>query len=142
MTNYEKYKDQLMFILMDRIGVDHKGTPKSCAELGCTKCRFYIKNDRQCNHRVVEWLNAEAKEKKEFTVEEKAWIALNDKISFYARDKSGFLYGYNEKPVKRDDAWVISNGYIISVNASTSLHFSAIKWEDPEPTSREDILNS
>lgn len=79
MMNYEKYKDQLMFILMDRIGVDHKGTPKSCADVGCINCRFYIKNDRRCNHRVAEWLNAEAKESKEFTDEEKEYASLNDK---------------------------------------------------------------
>lgn len=142
MTNYEKYKDQLMFILMDRIGVDHQGTPKSCAEVGCVNCRFYIKNDKRCNNRIVKWLNAEAKEPKEFTAEEKAWARVNDKILYYARDRNGILFGYYEKPVKGAYAWKCSLDCYAHINAITSLPFSAIKWEDPEPTSRDEILNS
>lgn len=141
MTNYEKYKDQLMFILMDRIGVDHKGTPKSCADVGCRNCRFYIKNDRRCNHRVAEWLNAEAKEPKKFTKEEKEYASLNDKILYYARDKSGSLYGYTEKPEKKN-SWWDSYAWTAFISASTSLSFLTIKWEDDEPTSRDEILNS
>lgn len=142
MTNYEKYKDQLMFILMDGIGVDReKGTPKSCAEVGCENCRFYTKDDRRCNHRVAEWLTAEAKEPKEFTIEEKEYARLNDKILYYARDKSGKLYGYTEKPEKKSSRWD-SYACTACISSSTSLHFSAIKWEDNEPTSRDEILNS
>lgn len=140
MTNYEKYKDQLMFILMDKIGVDReKGTPKSCADVGCINCLFYIKDDRKCNYRVGEWLNAEAKE---FTKEEKEYARLNDKISYYARDKNGLLYGYFDKPVKGVYTWKSSLERFVHVCENTSLSFSSIKWEDPEPTSREDILNS
>lgn len=142
MTNYEKYKDQLMFILMDRIGVDRKkGTPKSCAEVGCKNCRFYIKDDRRCYHRVAEWLNAEAKESKEFTEEEKEYVRLNDNILYYARDKGGRLYGYTKKPEKKS-SWWDSCAFTALISASTSLSFSAIKWEDNEPTSRDEILNS
>ena len=138
MTNYEKYKDQLMFILMDRIGVDHKGIPKSCLELECKNCRFYIKDDRQCNHRVAEWLNAEVKE---FTKEEKEYARLNDNILYYARDKGGRLYGYTKKPEKKS-SWWDSCAFTALITASTSLSFTSIKWEDPEPTSRDKILNS
>lgn len=140
MMNYEKYKDQLMFILMDRIGVDHKGTPKSCAELGCANCRFYTKNTT-CGPRVVEWLNAKVKEPKKFTKEEKEYASLNDKILYYACDKGGRLYGYTEKPEKKS-SWWDSYAWAAYISPSTSLSFSAIKWEDDEPTSREDILNS
>lgn len=98
MTNYEKYKDQLISILMDRIGVDReKGTPESCVKVGCDNCRFYTKDSR-CDYRVAEWLNAEVKE---FTKEEKEYVSLNDKILYYARDESGRLYGYIEKPEKK-----------------------------------------
>lgn len=90
-----------MLILMDRIGVDYKGNPKSCVEMECRNCRFYIKENWWCNHRAAEWLNAEAKEPKEFTDEEKEYASLNDKILYYARDKDGRLYGYTEKPEKK-----------------------------------------
>lgn len=149
MTNYEKYKDQLMFILMDRIGVDRKkGTPKSCAEVGCKNCRFYIKDDRRCNHRVAkwlnaEWLNAEVQIKKEFTVEEKVFVSINDKIPYYVRDKKGRLCGCTEKPHKKDGEWRTDNSCRVTlVNEITSLPFFSIKWEDDEPTSRDEILNS
>lgn len=140
MTNYEKYKDKLKSILMDRIGVDYKGTPKSCAELGCENCRFYTK-DSVCNHRVAEWLNAEAKEPKKFTKEEKEYVRLNDKILYYARDESGRLYGYIEKPEKKG-SWWDSHTWTAFISARTSLPFTSIKWEDDEPISREEILNS
>ena len=143
MTNYEKYKDQLIFILMDRIGVDHKkGIPESCVEVGCENCRFYIKDDKRCNHRVAEWLNAEVKEKC-FTYEEKEYVRLNDKIPYYVRDKKGRLCGCTEKPHKKDGEWRTDNSCRVTlVNEITSLSFSAIKWEDPEPTSRDEIINS
>lgn len=141
MTNYEKYKDKLKSILMDRIGVDYKGTPKSCVDVGCPNCRFYIKHDRRCNNRVAEWLNAEAKEPKKFTKEEKEYARLNDKILYYACDKGGRLYGYTEKPEKKS-SWWDSYAWAAYISPSTSLSFSAIKWKDDEPTSREDILNS
>lgn len=139
MTNYEKYKDQLISILMDRIGVDReKGTPKSCLELECKNCRFYMKENWRCNHPAAEWLNAEPKE---FTDEEKEYASLNDKILYYARDKGGRLYGYTEKPEKKS-SWWDSCAFTALISASTSLSFTSIKWEDSEPTSRDKIINS
>ena len=146
MTNYEKYKDEIISFLKDKIGVNPaRGSIFKCedyvCEDECCHCLF-IKSVKPCNQCVAEWLNAEVKEKKEFTDDERDYARIIDKVKFYARDKGGFLYGYVEKPVKWIDTWRSYVGYYMLVNASTSLSFSAIQWEDDEPTSRDEILNS
>src|SRR5699024_10077454 len=66
MTNYEKYKDQLMFILMDKIGFDPgRDAIVECEDDECDHCMFYA-DKRECFRCRAEWLNAEAKESKEF----------------------------------------------------------------------------
>lgn len=94
---------------------------------------------------IIKEYKRRVKEPKEFTDEEKEYARLNDKISYYARDKNGLLYGYFDKPVKGVYTWKSSlERFIrfIHVCENTSLSFSSIKWEDPEPTSRDEIINS
>ena len=62
MTNYEKYKDQLMFILLDKIGFDPgRDAIVECEDDECDHCMFYA-DKRECYRCLAEWLNAEAKE--------------------------------------------------------------------------------
>lgn len=76
---------------------------------------------------------------KTFTEAEKT-IARNIdwEYKWMARDWDGNLCIYEEKPKKRNDRWISDDyDYIFYFN----YLFSAIKWEDDEPTLIRDIYN-
>jgi len=63
---------------------------------------------------------------------------INKEYRWMARDQNGNLYIYEEKPKKRNDRWIsYYYNYIFYFNHL----FSAIKWEDEEPTRISDIYN-
>lgn len=53
-----------------------------------------------------------------------------EEIMWIARDSSGQLYVYNEKPQKGSSIWFPSVG---CVTVLKSKLFPDVKWEDPEP---------
>ena len=76
---------------------------------------------------------------KNFTNDEKA-IARNidEEYKWIARDRDGELCIYEGKPEKEMDSWYsVCYFYIPYFNHL----FSAIKWEDEEPTLISDIYN-
>ena len=52
-----------------------------------------------------------------------------------ARDNGGFLYGFENKPIRDKHGWIPTNGWAVHF---PSFAFPEIKWEDEEP--RELIL--
>ncbi len=76
---------------------------------------------------------------KEFTDDEKNIARHIDKeYKWIARDSDGNLCIYEEKPEKEEYAWY--NGVCKYIYYFNHL-FSAIKWEDEEPTRISDIYN-
>lgn len=146
MTNKEKNKDKIVDIAAegDTVAID-RDTLKlmSCGDLGCLHCLFYhdnyLHNQGDCVENLRHWMNSEYVEPKKFTQQEQMVLSICDKINWLARDKDGDLYGFVERPVKGDNFWGSKNPYVLMSKIS-SCKFEAIKWEDKEPVSREEIL--
>lgn len=80
---------------------------------------------------------------KRFTEDEKT-IARNMHKSYkwMVRDKSGALFAYQFKPIKKEKTgiWDYKPHYCVSALFGQEL-FRAIKWEDDEPTRIRDIYD-
>lgn len=66
MTNYEKYREELIEILTNGKGNSLavvKGRPAECGEVVCEECEFYNRRTRTCQYEyqntAKSWLNAE-----------------------------------------------------------------------------------
>ena len=82
---------------------------------------------------------------KKFTGDEKI-IARNidKKFEWMARDESGSLFVYKNKPIKRTNngVWVNMSFKLFQISDLFDRElFKAIKWEDDEPTRISDIYN-
>lgn len=96
-----------------------------------------------CVKGKIEWLNNEYKTKKHFTEADKAVLRAFDKIQWVAKDYNNSVYGYIQRPYKNGLMWDVEGGAIFDFSAMqniSSATFTDIKWEDEEPTSREEIL--
>lgn len=64
-------------------------------------------------------------------------------IFWLARDKRGYLYLYDRKPIKMDNwgMWTVNSeeGFSSFIDADI---FPSIKWEDKEPTKIEIIIKN
>lgn len=144
MTNKEKYANKIVELSIDgdSFGIED-GKLKQCCKMNCVDCYFLKtakEKDYSCLVAKKEWANAEYHEPKHFTEDEKQLIKLLDKIKWVARDKDDKLYGYTYKPIKINGYWQGSPNGSLYYICGTSLEFKSIKWEDEEPTSREEIL--
>jgi hypothetical protein len=155
MTNYEKYRDEIIKILS--FGVDgglaiQNGKPIICDATPCDECDFGVAHTGVCDSgnytpKVVGWLNAEYVEPPKLTEQEKAFlVALHPCIKFIARNKDGSLDLFQLKPEKRrtlEDWGVNQPSECLRVGPDQeflSIKFDFIKWEDSEPWSVEDLL--
>lgn len=146
MKNKEKYANEIIELALRNKSLAMNNKTRKlcdCADVDCSSCFFddknYIKPQKGgCLANTNHWANSEYVEPKEFTKQEKALIRPLDNIEWIARDRDGILYGYIQKPEKRDFKW--SGIAHIDITHSSSCEFKAIKWEDTEPTSREEIL--
>lgn len=71
------------------------------------------------------------------------WTAKNLLIIGYkwiARNESGRIFAYTEKPIKEDSIWN-STGGSLTVCEDVVPIFPNIDWEDSEPISLEDIVH-
>lgn len=141
MKNKEKFVKEIVEIATcgNIIAVDKNGKIMDCNPDACIRCIGGEVTD--CAKLIKQWAEAEYVEPKMFTEEEKALIRMLDKVQWVARDKSGALFGFPVKPEKGITQWGLNveSGFVI-MTYLCSLKFSAIKWEDDEPTSREEIL--
>lgn len=139
MTNAEKYKDEIYTQMCKTLHWTVKkntGEIVSCGDLSCNECPF----DKRCYVGKIEWLNAEYKEPKEFTDEERKFIALLDKAEWVARDDDDMLWIFSKKPHKEVSGRWGNYSEHFCINSLTSLPFAAIKSTDTKPTSRAEIL--
>ena len=80
--------------------------------------------------------------KKEFTDDELCILRnIDKKYKWIARDKSGNLCIFDEKPNKNEEIWdnVIRSDFI-ELDCYNSL-FNSIQWEDNEPVYIDDYVN-
>lgn len=79
---------------------------------------------------------------KEFTNDEKVIARSIDKeYKWIARNKSGSLNVYTQKPFKGKIAWTVNRVDECDSFAGCKYMFSSIKWEDNEPTLIKDIYD-
>lgn len=141
-TKYDKYRELITKITRqgDTFGVDKiTDMPKACEFMDCKDCLFSGTLHSYVYDRKA-WLNSKYEEpKRVFTEEQKNFIRTCDKIKYVARDKDGRLFWYSSIPNKSLAFWNSSRSSSEMKNI-TSIMFPQIKWEDEEPTSREEIL--
>ena len=141
MTNLEKYKDEIFEVLKTTnkpaITKDNKIVP--CFGLPCDECILYLKY-KGCSEGWKKWVNAEYIEPKVFTEKEKAFFRVCEKLKYAARDANGDLYFYMGKPTYSVVGSCWSGSKVVFAPTLTDEPFNAIKVEDKEPTSREEIL--
>ena len=140
MTNAEKYKDA---IIAQECKTGSWAIDKDTNEMvtceNCAKCLFNS-TYYNCSVTVVKWLNAEYREPKEFTDDERKVIELLDKVEWVAREGCGEAYIFGSMPYKENSRWYSDDSYCLRLALFTSLPFAAIKSTDTEPTSRAEIL--
>lgn len=137
MTNYEKYKDQVIELIAkgNRIGLLN-GKIVNCDSIHCDHCGF--NEIGNCYNARRDWLNAEHIEKPKLTQRE--WhLCKAIEEGWIVRNKNDILYLHRGKPRKGGEIW-LSPGFIISVKNIISDGFSFIQWQDEEPWSIEDLL--
>lgn len=133
MTNFEKYKDEILKLLdknIDEIGIlKTTGEPKNCYCINCTDCWFCNKD---CRLGFIKWLYQEYKEK--LTKVERGFCEILQK-GYIARDKNGNLFVYDGLPRKGEFSWMDSMCRKINNN-----FFPFISWESDKIWSIEDLL--
>ena len=140
MKNKEKFAKEILDLAVEgnRIAVGKNNTPRPCAGFDCGICILNT-GESSCRDKLKEWAEDEYVDQKVFTEEEKAILRALPKANWVARDMNGFVRIYQIAPYKRKFGWV-SDGQNFNVKAFCDCEFSAVKWEDEEPTSREEIL--
>jgi len=144
MLNKEKYEKEIVEMAINNraFGID-KTTNEliKCFGTDCRTCKFNdINLAIDCKENRKNWANSEYKEPKTFTNDEKTLIRVLDKVKYVVRDYNGFILLKTKKPMKNNYEWFGGDAMYCTINLLTSATFSAIKWEDDEPTSREEIL--
>ena len=77
-----------------------------------------------------------------FSEKDKEVLRALDKVQWVARDKDGNLWAYVKKPFKDIAGYwcTTSSLYTKLITDFSTAEFASVKWEDEEPTSREEIL--
>ena len=145
MKNKEKFAKEILELAINRKSFAVvKGTNKirSCIGLPCNLCIFSGGTVIDCAESKKQWAEAEYVERKVFTEEEKAILRALPKVNWVAKHANNEVCAYTDKPHKNesDKCWAISNGIYASLSRLCNCKFASIKWEDTEPTSREEIL--
>lgn len=140
MTNAEKYKDAIM-AQMCKTGnwaINEVNEIISCE--ACLNCIF--RDGGYCTDEKKKWLNAEVDEKKAFSEKDKEVLRALDKVQWVARDNDGKLFAYATKPFRNMIGyWYSASPESMSrIDNLSTAEFAPVKWEDDEPTSREEIL--
>lgn len=122
---------------------DGQNIARSCDGLNCEDCIFDEEEDCGCSFSRMKWMLSEYKEPiklTRFEYEILGHLFKNKQYKFIVRERNGYLYAYINKPRKYDKAW-----QSLTCMRSMSLFddlFQFIQWEDEEPTSIEEVLNS
>ncbi|MFR1698778.1 MAG: hypothetical protein ACLSU9_10940 [Anaerovoracaceae bacterium] len=132
MTNFEKYKDEILEI--DRKGyplAKKSGKLTECRKIRCADCDF--KHD--CRTNFIKWLCAEAAPT--LTKRERIFCEIMGE-GYIARDEDGTLfYSQNKRPYKEYRTWGIGSSNYATLRSDI---FKFITWEDEEPWAVEDLL--
>lgn len=133
MTNFEKYKDEILDITKNGWAKVTKDGKVTACSSKCEDCAFYYNNVGGCRNAFIKWLYGEAKPT--LTAKERAFCEIVAE-GYIARDKEGDLYVYANEPQKGKIQWCDDVDYIPLNNE----YFPFITWEDEEPWTVEELL--
>lgn len=138
MTNHEAYKDELLELLLRRGGLAVvNGKPDRCCHGMCPSCEFGKKGNT-CREDRLNWLYAKCNERNLKLTKREWHLCKAIETGWIARNESGVLYRFEEKPRKSGDIW-FHPGIILSLRIVPDC-FEFIQWQDEEPWSVEDLL--
>lgn len=136
MTNFEKYKDEILGISRTQaIAINkRRNAPEKCSYSVCSECLLH--EGRSCNQKAIfQWLYSEYQEPApKLTAEEYAFckIATN---GYIARNERGSLYIYSEKPVQNISGWRALNWKELNRD-----YFQFITWESGKAWGINELL--
>ena len=136
MTNFEKYKDEILGISRTQaIAINkRRNAPEKCSYSVCSECLLH--EGRYCNQRAIfQWLYSEYQEPApKLTAEEYAFckIATN---GYIARNEMGSLHIYSEKPVQNISGWRALNWKELNRD-----YFQFITWESGKAWGIKELL--
>lgn len=144
MTNYKKYREEIIEILSksQKLAIVNN-KPAACGEgIQCRLCDLSDDGEGCTAGKLAvglkAWLNAEYVEPQKLTKAERAFCESLVPGCYIARDSSGSLYVYTEKPVKCGISWSLP--CCTSIGAIYNVSFPFVKWEDEQPWKVEDLL--
>lgn len=135
MTNFEKYRDEILKInKTEMVAVDEeKNTPVRCSIYPCCDCIF---KDGVCTQEFIKWLYSEHQEPApKLTKTERAFCEVME-YGCIARNKNGNLLFYIGYPHKSGCTWESIHNYVY-INSDL---FKFITWEDEKPWKVKDLL--
>lgn len=135
MTNFEKYKDEILALVEKRKGFALRNDNKIFACIGnsCNECKF-LNGENGCINTMIKWLYEDVKPT--LTVEERGFCKAVER-GYVARDEDGRICFYQKAPNKKKGVWYTGIGEIIEIN---NTYFPFITWKDSEPWSIGELL--
>lgn len=137
MTNRQWLLNQMQNMSDEELAGVIDGTTHICDEVSKDCNKF-----GNCVYCKSNWLKSEHKEQTKLSDAERVILEnADEECKYIARDRSGMLYIYSEKPYKSDcDWWIIKAGVKGKCLDAFNHLFRVVKWEDTEPYNIEDLL--
>lgn len=136
MKNWTKYENEIKAIGLD-FAVTKDGEVKNCERENCGGCIF--NTGGRCEPHRLRWLFEEWLESSlKLTKKEQAIVEAfsTNEDCYIARDKSGFLEIYRNRPMLGEVSWMP----VMSSLPINSELFKFITWESQKPWSIEELL--
>lgn len=136
MTNFEKYKDEILGISRTQaIAINkRRNAPEKCSYSVCSECLLH--EGTYCNQKAIfQWLYSEYQEPTpKLTKKERIFCEIV-RHGYIARDKDKRLYLYGCQPSLRSSEWAGERWIDLDRNS-----FPFITWESNKDWSIEDLL--
>ena len=134
MTNFEKYKDEILLLAKNNRGFAfHMNKITDCKLSGCKNCIF----TGACIANRIKWLYEEYQEPTpKLTKAEKGFCEILDD-GYIARDKNGELHLYNNPPYVTETDWRANYGHCTRL---CSKFFPFITWESGKAWGINELL--
>lgn len=136
MTNFEKYKDEILEISRTQpIAINkRRNAPEECSYNVCSECLLH--EGTYCNQKAIfQWLYSEYQEPApKLTKAERGFCEILQ-IGYIARDENGNLFVYNDLPRRSKLVWLGSTW----IKLDCSL-YPFITWKSGKAWSIEELL--
>ena len=136
MTNFEKYKDEILGISRTQtIAISkRRNAPEKCSNSVCSECLLH--EGTYCNQKAIfQWLYSEYQEPaSKLTKAERGFCEILQK-GYIARDENGNLFVYDALPRRSERIWSGFNWRQLDCS-----FYPFITWESGKAWSIEDLL--